>query len=118
MAPEMFPSGQSGLSSGYSFEVDWFALGVVAFELLSGGEMPFEDDFSKLRSEELPANVLSNAQVVDFLYKLVEYEPRRRLGINGAAEVRAHPWMANFDFDKLFEGVLPAPYVPPKFEFA
>ena len=38
MAPEIFES-----SSGYGFSVDWYSLGLIIFEMLSGGEHPYKN---------------------------------------------------------------------------
>ena len=38
MAPEMFES-----ETGYGFAIDWYSLGLVIFEMLSGGEHPYKN---------------------------------------------------------------------------
>lgn len=35
----------------------------------------------------------------DFINRLIERKPTNRLGFNGAAEVKTHPWIKNFPWD-------------------
>jgi serine/threonine protein kinase/CRP-like cAMP-binding protein len=108
MAPEIF-RGDS-----YSFEVDWFALGVLTFELLSDGNMPFEDDTFRLCSGWLPQRLPHAA--TDFIRSLLKLEPKNRLGRDGARSVQEHDWMKGLDFKKLRKHELQPPFVPPEFE--
>lgn len=34
------------------------------------------------------------------------------MGLNGPAEVKAHPWFDGFDWDALDKKLIPAPFVP------
>jgi serine/threonine protein kinase len=40
MAPEMLQQPNAA-TSNYGFSVDWYSLGIVIFEMLTGGEHPF-----------------------------------------------------------------------------
>lgn len=44
---------------------------------------------------------------------MIQRKPQNRLGINGAAEIKAHPWLRDFPWDDLNSKKLKAPFVPP-----
>jgi len=46
MAPEMLQQAEDG-KAYYGFSVDWYSLGLVIFEMLSGGEHPFKNAVAK-----------------------------------------------------------------------
>ena len=35
-----------------------------------------------------------------------------RLGLEGPSEVKNHPWLKNFPWDKLYNKEIEAPYIP------
>jgi hypothetical protein len=37
-----------------------------------------------------------------------------RLGLNGPAEVKNHPWLRDFPWKELWDRKLKAPFIPPK----
>jgi hypothetical protein len=43
---------------------------------------------------------------------MIERKPSNRLGINGPAEVKSHPWIRNFPWQKLIKKELQAPFLP------
>lgn len=148
MAPEMQPQVPStscfrffrkpvrgdGKSSGYNFLVDWWALGVLAFELLSGGTMPFGfvdntaefPDYANMRPFPLRVRVMKDSAPRDFIMALLQQSPKRRLGAKGVKSVREHPWMKEVDFTELkanaigvgMKNQIEPPYVPPEFQVA
>jgi serine/threonine protein kinase len=103
LAPELL------LGTGHGFAVDWWALGVVLFELLVGipafhassvraifsnilsGKIQWPDDVDETMSVEAR----------DLITRLLEAEPGRRLGARGAAEVKAHPFFRGVDFEHI-----------------
>eukprot|EP00747_Dinoflagellata_sp_TGD_P019108 gnl/TRDRNA2_/TRDRNA2_126950_c1_seq1.p1 gnl/TRDRNA2_/TRDRNA2_126950_c1~~gnl/TRDRNA2_/TRDRNA2_126950_c1_seq1.p1 ORF type:complete len:876 (+),score=109.21 gnl/TRDRNA2_/TRDRNA2_126950_c1_seq1:234-2630(+) len=124
MAPEMID-----IPHTHDRCVDWWALGVLTFELLTGqapfdneGVDPDEDHFVQLlafrRSHErgIPDGVLPTQLILakDFIKKLTVVNPRKRLGANGAAALREHTWFTalRFDFDALMQQKLSAPFKP------
>ena len=49
----------------------------------------------------------------DLISKLMLVDRQKRMGRNGSAEVRAHPWMQDVEWDKLEKFELKPPYIPP-----
>jgi len=43
---------------------------------------------------------------------MIERKPSLRLGINGPQEVKNHPWIRNFPWQKLYNRELTAPFLP------
>ncbi|EJF61140.1 hypothetical protein DICSQDRAFT_155239 [Dichomitus squalens LYAD-421 SS1] len=88
--------------------VDWWALGVITYEFLYGIP-PFHDE----TPEKVFENILSghiewhedyvevSPEAKDFMQRLMTLDPTKRLGANGADEVKAHPFFAGIDWDKV-----------------
>ncbi|XP_041353534.1 ribosomal protein S6 kinase alpha-5-like [Gigantopelta aegis] len=115
MAPEVVKGG-----SGHDFAVDWWSLGVLTYELLTGAS-PFTVDGEKNSQAEISRRILKcnppipksfSPQVKDFIQKLLIKDPARRLGSRGAEEVKKHPFFKGLDWDLLAKNKIPAPFVP------
>lgn len=112
LAPELVSQ------SGHGKAVDWWAVGVLIYEMVAGFP-PFhqEDRVTMFRA-------ICNAQyrvpdhfspaLRDLIKQLLVRVPNRRLGCmqGGVAEVKQHAWFAGFDWDALAQKKMPAPYVP------
>lgn len=119
MAPELFK--QTGHDKG----VDWWALGVLAYEMVLGSPpfyAPNGDGASQMRrvlsgKYAFPKGAhRTSAAFEDFVRKLLNPNSTKRLGClrDGAADVKRHPWLAeNADFRGVADGVAPAPWTPP-----
>ncbi|GAA5857047.1 hypothetical protein JCM8547_007931 [Rhodosporidiobolus lusitaniae] len=101
---------ESILGVGMDACVDWWALGVICYEFIYGFP-PFQDE----TPEKVFENILSrrfewhedaieiSPEVHDFIDKLLCPDSSRRLGAKGAAEVKAHPFLADVDWDNLLK---------------
>jgi serum/glucocorticoid-regulated kinase 2 len=103
LAPELL------LGHGYTKTVDWWTLGVLLYEMLTGLP-PFYDEntnemYRKILQDPLhfPGLDIVPAAAKDLLTKLLDRNPDRRLGANGAAEIKAHHFFANIDWRKLLQ---------------
>lgn len=103
IAPEIF------LGTGSGPAVDWWALGCMVYEFLVGFT-PFygescEDIFENILNYriEWPSTDDVSAEALDLIRKLLTIEPEKRLGANGAAEIKAHPWFSDINWDTLLE---------------
>ena len=55
----------------------------------------------QIRRNEVPKDW--SLEAADFFNKLIQRKPINRLGLNGPAEVKEHPWFKNFDWKSLEE---------------
>jgi len=101
---------------GHSVTVDWWALGVLLFELISGTP-PFtstslEEIFDQVVFKSVPWELLpqSSPEVLDVLAKLLEKDPTKRLGYNSPQEVKDHPFFISLDWTDLLKQE--PPFVP------
>mmetsp|Transcript_43253 Transcript_43253/g.108654 ORF Transcript_43253/g.108654 Transcript_43253/m.108654 type:complete len:354 (-) Transcript_43253:50-1111(-) len=121
MAPELIAFPHT-----HDEKVDWWALGVLVFELIAG-QTPFEDEGVHDPHEKLLSIHRSQTQgelrypmtcpnyLKSFVSRLLRPLPHR-LGCEGGAEaVKAHSWFGRlkFDFEALRNGELPSPWTPP-----
>jgi len=96
LAPEVL-KGQ-----GHGTAVDWWSLGTLIFEMLTGLPPFYAQNvnvmYTKILSGDLrfPSYITGDAK--DFLEAMLIREPEKRLGFNGGAEVKAHPWFSDIDW--------------------
>ncbi|KOS20481.1 Serine/threonine-protein kinase gad8 [Escovopsis weberi] len=101
LAPELL------LGQGYNKTVDWWTLGVLLYEMLTGLP-PFYDEntnemYRKILSEPLHFSDVVPSAAKDLLTKLLNRDPKKRLGANGSAEIKAHPFFHDIDWRKLLQ---------------
>src|SRR5436305_9047786 len=103
LAPELL------LGHGYTKTVDWWTLGVLLYEMLTGLP-PFYDEntnemYRKILQDPLhfPGLDIVPAAAKDLLTKLLDRNGERRFVANGAAEIKAHHLFANIDWRKLLQ---------------
>ncbi|KDQ61652.1 hypothetical protein JAAARDRAFT_54998 [Jaapia argillacea MUCL 33604] len=118
MAPEILAK------RGYTYTIDWWSLGVCAYELIFG-RRPFRGktnsdlthSISKdpLRYPEDAESRCSRAGL-QALKGLLDRDPARRLGCKphgeGFQELRRHPWFRTIDWDTLDTKEQTAPFIP------
>lgn len=118
-APEIFSGG------GHGYVVDWWALGVLAYVLLTG-HPPFpnngsrEELHSKITNDHLDLDKDPRLQHVspqcrDFISQLLQKNPALRLGsTRDAADVKEHAFFKSIDFDALLKFETHPPFPPPR----
>ncbi|RKO96047.1 Pkinase-domain-containing protein, partial [Caulochytrium protostelioides] len=90
LAPELL------LGQGYTKVVDWWTLGILLWEMLTGLP-PFYDEntnemYRKILSDELVFSPEVSPTAKDLLSRLLQRDPKKRLGNNGADEIKKHPF--------------------------
>ncbi|KIK80728.1 hypothetical protein PAXRUDRAFT_833365 [Paxillus rubicundulus Ve08.2h10] len=111
LAPEIL-NGQ-----GYNKAIDWWTLGVLLYEMLSGLP-PFYDEvtdkmYQKILTDPLLFGPDIGTEARSILTSLLNRDPARRLGVNGAEEIKKHPFFEkHIDFRKLLQKKIQPPFKP------
>jgi len=119
MAPEII----QGISVD-NFSIDWWSLGALLFEFLCGVP-PFNDDtpdkiFENIKNLSIPWDQIEigydencmSPEAADLIKKLLTSDHTKRLGAQGAQEIKEHPFFKGIDWDALTKQK--APIVPEK----
>lgn len=120
-APEMIKR------TGHDKAVDWWAIGVLIFEMVFG-VTPFYNRnrnvlISKIKHSRIvfpnkqTYNLNYSNELVSIILKLLDKDKDRRLGsTNDAEEILAHPWFNDMDIGALESFQVPAPIIPTQTE--
>jgi len=110
LAPELL------LGQGYNKTVDWWTFGILVFEMLTGLP-PFYDEntnemYKRILTDELriPDHVSPVAR--DMLKKLLDRDPAKRLGAEGAEAIKKHDFFNEISWSKLLAKKYTAPFRP------
>lgn len=113
MAPEVINN------KPHEFCVDYFALGVITYELMLG-KRPYvsktrneikEEIFSTniaLKEEQLPRNW--DISVIDFINSLLKRKKAQRLGYFGIKDIKDHPWLESVNWSQIRAMEYPSPF--------
>lgn len=115
MAPEVMTK------QNHSYEVDYYALGVIVYELMMG-KRPYVGRDRRSIKEQIMAKqtVIKKSEIpegwsieaADFVNKLIQRRPKTRLGWGGSYELRNHAWLRDFPWESLSECKLESPFRP------
>lgn len=112
LAPEII------MSIGHNASVDWWALGILLFEMLAGYP-PFYDQnpyevYRKITIGhfEFPAQISMNGRKL--INGLLEHDISKRLGCmkGGAVEIQQHTWFRGVDWNMVKQKKIQPPWVP------
>lgn len=118
MAPEIIRTSPPGHNSA----VDWWSVGVLTFELLTGAS-PFATSDGQSQQSEISRRILNEPPSIpssfspdakDFVEKMLQKSPKKRLGGNhrDASEIKEHPFFKGINWHELRLKRRKAPYKP------
>ncbi|CAO3642290.1 unnamed protein product [Mucor hiemalis] len=110
LAPELL------LGEGYTKNVDWWTLGVLLYEMLTGLP-PFYDEntnemYRKILQQELRFPDDMSDAASSLLSGLLNRDPNARLGNRGTDEIRNHEFFRSIDWNKLMKKAVQPPFKP------
>ncbi|XP_028293468.1 ribosomal protein S6 kinase alpha-5 isoform X1 [Gouania willdenowi] len=118
MAPEIVGGGESG----HDMAVDWWSLGVLMYELLTGGspftvdgnENTHTDIAKRISKKDPPFPKDMGTLAKDLIQRLLIKDPKKRLGSgpNGAENVKKHPFYQKINWEDLAAKTVLAPFKP------
>ncbi|RDX54326.1 kinase-like protein [Lentinus brumalis] len=118
MAPEILAK------RGYTYTIDWWSLGVCAYELIFG-RRPFRGKTNSDLTHSISKDTLrfpEDAEAkcsragIQALKGFLDRDPSRRLACKpngeGFLELKSHPWFSTIDWDTLDSKEQTAPFIP------
>ena len=116
MAPEVL------CALNHSFQVDFFALGVIIYEFMNGYRPYLGRNRKEIKEAVLAKQIHVHRKQLfengwsfesgDLINKLLYRKPYKRLGANGIKEIKEHAWFKNINWEELFNKNLKSPFVP------
>ncbi|WZN62896.1 cAMP-dependent protein kinase [Chloropicon roscoffensis] len=112
LAPEIIQS------KGHGKSADWWALGILIYEMLAGYP-PFYDEnpfgiYQKILANKLEFPRHFDVHAKDLVKKLLQSDRTKRLGClkNGAEDIKKHKWFKGYDWVSLNQQAQQPPIVP------
>jgi len=112
LAPEII------LSKGYNKAVDWWALGVLMYEMAAGYPPFFADQpiqiYEKIVSGRVRFPSHFSSDLKDLLRNLLQVDLTKRYGNlkNGVNDIKNHKWFATTEWIAVYQRRVSAPLVP------
>jgi len=112
LAPEII------LSKGYNKAVDWWALGVLMYEMAAGYPPFFADQpiqiYEKIVSGRVRFPSHFSSDLKDLLRNLLQVDLTKRYGNlkNGVNDIKGHKWYATTDWIAIYQKKVDAPLIP------
>ena len=112
LAPEII------LSKGYNKAVDWWAFGVLLYEMVAGYSPFFADQpiqmYEKIVSGKVRFPPHFSSDLKDLLHHLLRVNLTERFGNlnNGVNDIKNHRWFQTTDWIAIYQKKVKAPFIP------
>ena len=111
LAPEILKN------KGYDKSVDWWSLGCIYFEMLTGN-LPFKTNGNKINldvfEEKIDFDENMNPLLINLISQLLNVNPKKRLGYGAqdAKKIKEHQYFNDVDWNKYLNKEIEPPFVP------
>jgi len=114
MAPEII------LNQGHDWAVDYWALGILLYEMIAGSAPFYSENQMKTYQMILSGNITMPSEfskdLGDLICKLLVSSQEKRFGrtMGGPGAIMQHKWFEKIDWDALLDKEIEPPFVPRK----
>ena len=112
LAPEIIEG------KGHGQAVDWWSLGSILYEMLTGYPAFYNNDreklFNSIKNGQIKYPKYLSQEAVDLLQKFFNKDPDKRLGSgpNGLNDIKSHPFFSTINFDSILAKKIKQPFIP------
>merc|ERR1719397_1078334 len=112
LAPEIIQS------KGHNKAVDWWALGILVYEMLAGYPPFYAENplgiYEKILAGKVEWPKCIENVAKDLIRKLLVIDRTKRIGNlkNGADDIKNHKWFKGLDWEEVYQRKLKPPFVP------
>lgn len=108
LAPEVLEA------KAYTKAVDWWSVGTLIFEMLTGLPPFYCEDVQKMYSLKMTADLTIpeyvEPEAADLIKKFLDRNPETRL--TEIDVIKRHPWFSDINWEKLLRREIEPPYIP------
>jgi len=108
LAPEVI------LGNPYSLAVDWWSLGTLMYEMITGLPAFFDNNVQMMYKYKMNADIQMPEELDDntknIILRLLDKDPTTR--IQNPDEIKAHPYFAGINWENLINKTATPPYIP------
>uniref|UniRef100_A0A6B2L9I5 Protein kinase domain-containing protein n=1 Tax=Arcella intermedia TaxID=1963864 RepID=A0A6B2L9I5_9EUKA len=98
----------------YNKSVDWWSVGTLIFEMLTGLPPFYSEDVQKMYNMKMTAELAFPDYIEDdakdLIQKFLDRNPEKRL--QDIEEIKKHPWFSEINWEQLYHKELTPPFVP------
>lgn len=108
------------LKKRYNFTADYFAVGIILYELMLLSRPYFgnrkkikkqiEDEEKQININDIPQGW--SVEACDLINKLILLNPDKRLGNKGINEIKNHPFFKYYDWKSVYLKKIESPFIP------
>jgi serum/glucocorticoid-regulated kinase 2 len=99
MSPEML------MGQGHSLPVDYYSLGAILFEMITGLPPHYDQDrdtmYQQIVCNDLEYPSYLSAEVVSLIECFMQKDPKDRVGFKQIQDIKDHPWCSDIDWKKV-----------------